>query len=66
MNMLIDKFNCIDKNIRNDKDILEALENYFENYFKNSNKVLLYDYMLQILNFNPNFPNLDFLFVYKR
>ena len=59
MNMLIDKFNCIDKNIRNDKDILEALENYFENYFKNNNKVLLYDYMLQILNFNPKIIHSD-------
>ena len=52
MSQLIDKFNCIDENKRDKKLILENLENYFENYFQNSNKVLLYDYMLQAINFN--------------
>jgi hypothetical protein len=57
--MLIDKFNCIDNNIRDDKIILDTLENYFENYFQNNNKVLLYDYILQILNFNPSIIHSD-------
>jgi hypothetical protein len=54
MTQLIDKFNCIDMNKRDDKTILENLENYFENYFQNNNKVLLYDYMLQAINFNSD------------
>ena len=48
MTTLTDKFNCINNNKRDTKTLLDVLDNYFENYFQNNNKVLLYEYFNQI------------------
>ena len=57
MAKLIDKFNCINATKRDDNLILDNLENYFENYLQNNNKVILYEYMTQVLYFNPKIIN---------
>jgi hypothetical protein len=62
MATLIDKFNCISNNKRDTKILLDILDNYFENYFQNNNKVLLYEYFSQINHSNPEIINSDKLY----
>lgn len=62
MTTLIDKFNCINNNKRDTKTLLDVLDNYFENYFQNNNKVLLYEYFNQINHSNPEIINSDELY----
>lgn len=56
-----DKFNCIENHlIHSDDELLQLLENYFENYLNNdTTHVLLYDYILQIKYFNKELINSD-------
>jgi hypothetical protein len=62
MTTMIDKFNCITDNKRYTKTLLDILDNYFENYFQNNNKVLLYEYFSQINHYNSEIINSDELY----
>jgi hypothetical protein len=46
MPLIKDKFNCIDPIA--DQDIMGVIENYLENYLYTGNRIILYNYILQI------------------
>jgi hypothetical protein len=58
---LIDKYNIIENHVIDKNKVSTKLENYFENYLESDIKVFIPDYINQIIYFERDNINIDFL-----